>query len=111
MATPVTAANFAIAGWGFGSAVSAVSGTQTRCTITITAGPSAIIMPNIIFTFPDGPFPVPPLSLARMVGGTGMYADLAVDNNAIFPASIAYSYTDLPVAGKTYVLMLDVLGV
>jgi len=111
MPTPVTAANFSITGWGGGGALSAVSGTQTRSTITITAGGGSIISPIVTFTYPDGPYPIPPLSMAWMIGGTGIIADIAVDRNDLFPLSTTFIYKGLPVLGKTYILVFDVRGV
>ena len=108
MSTPVTAANFAISNWGAGASIGTVVGTDRRCTVTVLAGTGGLLGPSLTITWPAGPFPIPPLSLARMVGGTGMVADIRINN---FSATTAFIYTDLPVSGKTYVFLLDTLGV
>jgi len=108
MGAPVTAANFSITGWGAGASISAVSGDQIRCRLTVTAGTAPSISPSVALTFPVPFFPNPPISMAWVTGGSGQYADMA---NVATNTNIIFIYTDLPAAGKTYILMLDTLGV
>ena len=104
----VTAANFTLTGWGAGASISNVSGDQNRCQLTVTAGTGATISPSVALTFPVPFFPDPPISMAWMVGGTGMASDIA---NVASNTNTLFIYTDLPLAGRTYTLMLDTLGV
>lgn len=109
MPTPVIAANFAInPAWGIGAAISAVSGTQRRCLVTVTAGSGPTINPTLTFTYPDGAYPLEPGILAKLVGGTGVFSDLSYVPGM---ASTVFTYTDLPSFAATYIFSLDTLGI
>lgn len=109
MPTPVTAGNFAInAAWGAGAAISSVIGTQQRCQLTVTAGAGPSISPSLTFTYPDGPYPLEPGILAKLVGGTGVLAPIVYVPGM---SSTAFVYASLPVAGKTYAFVIDTVGI
>lgn len=110
MPTPVTVANIFIdASWqGGGGGALVVTGTQRRCQITITAGVAPSINPFFRFTYPDGPYPLEPGILAKMVGGTGQFADVTYQPGI---ASTEFTYNELPVAGQTYIFDIDTLGI
>ncbi len=108
MPTPVTAANFLLdASWGAGASLG-VTGTQRRCQLTITAGAAPSLNAFFTFTYPDGPYPLEPGILARIVGGTGQFADITYQPGT---ATTVFTYTDIPVAGQTYIFDLDTLGI
>ena len=108
MPTPVTLANFSVdAGWGAG-AVATVVGTQQRCQLTINSGTAPTISPTFTFTYPDGAYPLEPGILARMVAGTGQFADLTYQPGT---TSTQFTFMDLPEASKSYVFNIDTAGI
>jgi len=108
MPTPVGPANFSLgAGWGTG-AIFSVFGTQRRCQITIVASISPSINPTLTFVYPDGPYPLEPGILAKMVGGTGQFADVTYQPGI---ANTVFTYNELPSVGQNYIFDLDVLGI
>src|SRR5262249_11214710 len=97
--TPPTNSNFSFTGWGTGATLNVLASVNQRMYIRVVAGLGAIVSPIITFTYPDGPYPLPPLCLARLNSTTGQVADIAVDRNALFPASTTFIYLGLPLNG------------
>jgi hypothetical protein len=103
---PLVSGNFSFSGWGTGASLNVNSGTQTGFSVTVTAGSAPSIHPTITLTFTVG-YSNPPMSLARVTGGTGMFADITVANTL---TQSVLTYEGLPVSGKTYTLSVFNLG-
>lgn len=104
--TPLTTGNFSFSGWGSGASLVVNSGTQTGYSITINAGSNPLVQPTITLTFNSG-YTNAPITLARMVGGSGMVSDISA-SNTISQSVLTYGGT--PQSGKTYVFNVFVLG-
>lgn len=102
----VTAGNFALSGWGAGATITAVTGVQQRCSITVTCGTGPSVAPTVTFTYP-GAYPLSSLSMAQMIGGTGVITDIGVTSTT---TQAVYTLEDLPQATRTYILVLDTVG-
>lgn len=90
--------NFGISGWGTGSSISALTGSQTGFYITITAGTTPSVDPTITLTLPIA-YAHAPLVLAQMVGGTGAFSDVSVSSAV---GLVTLTFLGLPVNGRTY---------
>lgn len=104
--TPLTGTNFSFSGWGAGANLVVNSGTQTGFSITITAGTVPSVRPTVTLTF-NVAYTNPPISIPSLVGGTGMVSDISISNTT---AQSTMTYDGLPVAGKTYTIMVFNLG-
>lgn len=104
--TPLVAGNFSFSRWGTGASLQVNSGTQTGFSITITAGSGPSIQPTITLTFGVG-YSNPPMTIARVTGGTGAFSDLTVANTL---TQSVLTYDGLPVSGKTYTVSVFNLG-
>ncbi len=98
--------NFALAGWGTGATITNITGVQQRCSITVTCGTGPTVAPTVTFTYP-GAYPTSSLSMAQMIGGTGVITDIGV---ATTTTQAVYTLEDLPQATRTYILVLDTTG-
>jgi hypothetical protein len=107
LGTALTAADFAISGWGTGATITNVEGTDTACQLTVTAGTTPSISPTITLTYHDGAWPKNPMVMSQMVGGSGAVSDFV---NSTTTTQAVLTYDGLPVATKTYTVMLLSLG-
>ena len=105
--TAVSGANFATSGWGTGATITNIQGYQGRCQVTMTAGTTPSISPTVTLTFPVA-YPNAPLSIGIMTDGSGVFTPLRVTTTT---TQAIFTYTSLPVATKTYILVLDTLGI
>lgn len=104
--SPLVGGNFSTSGWGTGASLSVISGTQTGFIIHMTAGTTPAQQPTITLTF-NVAYTNPPVTLAQVNGGTGMVTDITVANTT---TQSVLTYDGLPVAGKTYTIMVFNLG-
>jgi len=104
--TPLSTGNFSFSGWGTGASLVVNSGTQTGFSITLTAGSNPGPQPTITLTFNTG-YASPPISIARVIGGTGMFADVLASNTT---SQSVLTYGGIPQSGKTYLFNVFVLG-
>jgi hypothetical protein len=104
--TELTSGNFSFSGWGTGASLTVNSGTQTGFSITITAGTNPSPQPAVTLTFNTG-YANPPISIAKMIGGTGIFADILASNTT---SQSVLTYGGVPQPAKTYVLNVFVLG-
>lgn len=101
----VEAADFVLSNFGSGSTVGSVRGSDWAHTFTVTVGSyvpaSPFVLPTIAFTFSNGPYTNAPIVIARIVGGTGEFADFT-----IVPTTSGYTltYNGVPLGGATYVI-------
>lgn len=110
--TPLVNGDFAIsAGWGSTGAVAAgVNATDQRGRFTVTPGGTGIVAnPTVTLTYKDGAWPVAPMVLCQLVGGTG--AGITV------PMGMTYGTTNVvmqmfftPVSGTTYTFAFQTMG-
>jgi hypothetical protein len=82
------------------------SGTQTGFSITLTAGTNPGPQPTITLTFNSG-YSNPPISIARIIGGTGDITDVLASNSV---SQSVLTYDGIPQAGRTYIFNAFVLG-
>lgn len=102
----VTSGNFVLSGWGAGATLTAVTGVQQRCSITVTAGTGPSVAPTVVFTYP-GAYPTYSISIGQMTSGTGILAPIESLSTL---TSSTFTYESLPVATRTYVLVFDTVG-
>ena len=106
--TTLLTSDFILTGWGAGAVVSVVHGSDGAHRLTITAGTSPSVTPDLELVFKDGAWVAAPVILGNMIGGSGVVSDL----NIITTASLYHvTYMGLPVAGKTYTFDIICLGV
>jgi hypothetical protein len=72
----------------------------------MTAGSNPSAQPTVTLTFILG-YANPPLSIAKMTGGSGMITDLLAANTT---AQSVLTYDGVPQNGKTYTLSVFNLG-
>lgn len=107
LGTPLSSPDFALSGWGTGSTITNILGSDSMFQVTITAGTSPAVDPTIILTFHDGAWPQPPVSESQMVGGTGSTSDI---NNVATTTTLTLTYTGLPIATSTYIIQAFTIG-
>jgi polygalacturonase len=102
--TSVVAGDFALsAGWGTTASVSAVSGDDSRGTVTVTSsGTGQGANPTITFTFHDLAFAVAPFAIVQAAGGTGTWAGLVAVRWSSTTLALTITPLFTPVAGSTY---------
>ena len=107
--TALVAGDFALdSSWGTGAAaVVTADGTDTRWKVTITAGSSTGSNPVCTLTFTDGAWPVAPIALIQMMGGTGTITDVSIATTA---TTVAFTFKGTPVAASTYTFSGVCLG-
>ena len=104
---PVSIGNFAISGWGTGATITNIQGVQERCEITITAGVGPTVAPTVVFTYP-GAYASAAWNLSQMIGGTGIIADILSSSTT---TAATFTYSGLPLATNTFILVFDTKGV
>lgn len=100
--TALVAGDFALSGgWGAGSAVSGVIGTDAAWTMTVTAAGVPGANPTVTLTFKDGTWTNSPICQAKWNGGTGAAAFV---QDAPTATTNVMTFLALPVAASTYIL-------
>lgn len=107
LGTTLTSPDFTLTGWGTGATVTAIKGTDTAWTATVTAGTTPTINPTLKLTFHDGPWLTVTSISPQMVGGTGSFTDVSLANTL---NDETLTYLDLPVATKTYIFNVITMG-
>ena len=111
--TAIVTGDWAIsAGWGPGATVTAVSGTDSRGTVTITtsAADTPTANPTATLTFKDGTWTVAPFVAAGMnAAGTGVATDIPWTSTAT-TMILTYDGTPAAVLSRTYILSYVVVG-
>jgi Pectate lyase superfamily protein len=87
-------------GWGSGASVTA-SGTSQRFTATVTASGTTAANPTIAINFTNT-WPLTPIFICKMVGGTGAVANVTGENTAT-TGSMTITYNGTPASSSTYV--------
>ena len=109
--TAIATSDWALSGWGAHAPVSAVSGNDSRGTVTVTTSaldtPSA--NPTITLTFKDGTWSAAPYAVSGMNdGSTGSVAATGCSTTAT-TLRITYAGTPLAVTAKTYIFNYQVI--
>jgi hypothetical protein len=104
--TPLTASNFALgSGWGSTAQVTAVNGTDSAFSFTITStGTGQSLSPGAVLTFANGAYPSTPLYQCVQTGGTGVLADVTFTGGSATTTTLPMIWGSTPVAGLTYEL-------
>lgn len=106
--TALVAGDFALgAGWGVGSTVTAITGTDMAWNITVTAAGVPAANPTVTLTFKDGTFTNVPICVTKWNGGTGAAAFV---QDAPTATTNVITFLALPIAGLTYVLSGYTIG-
>lgn len=87
-------------GWGSSATVTA-SGTSQRFTATVTASGTAAANPTIAINFTNT-WPLTPIFICKMVGGTGVVANVTGENTAS-TGSMTLTFNATPASGSTYI--------
>jgi len=97
----VSASNITLSsGWGSAASVTA-SGTAQRFTATVTASGTTAANPTVAINFPNT-WPLTPIFICKMVGGTGTVANVTGENTAT-TGSMTLTYNATPASGSTYI--------
>ena len=106
--TALVAGDFVLsAGWGAGSTVTAVTGTDMAWNITITAAGVPSANPTVTLTFKDGSWTNVPICVSKWNGGTGAAAFV---QDAPTATTDVITFLALPVAALTYILSGVTIG-
>jgi len=87
-------------GWGSSASVTA-SGTSQRFTATVTASGTTAANPTIAVNFTNT-WPLTPIFICKMVGGTGAVANVTGENTAT-TGSVTLTYNATPASSSTYI--------
>jgi hypothetical protein len=87
-------------GWGSSASVTA-SGTSQRFTATVTANGTTAANPTIAVNFANT-WPLTPIFVCKMVGGTGAVANVTGENTAS-TGSMTLTLNATPASGSTYI--------
>ena len=87
-------------GWGSSASVTA-SGTSQRFTATVTASGTTAANPTIAVNFTNT-WPLTPIFICKMVGGTGAVANVTGENTAT-TGSMTLTYNATPANSSTYI--------
>ena len=87
-------------GWGSSATVTA-SGTSQRFTATVSASGTAAANPTIAINFTNT-WPLTPIFVCKMVGGTGAVANVTGENTAT-TGSMTLTFNATPASGSTYI--------
>ena len=87
-------------GWGSAATVTA-SGTSQRFTATVTASGTTAANPTIAINFTNT-WPLTPIFICKMVGGTGTVANVTGENTAT-TGSMTLTYNGTPASSSTYI--------
>ena len=97
----ISASNVTLSsGWGSSASVTA-SGTSQRFTATVTASGTAAANPTVAINFTNT-WPLTPIFICKMVGGTGTVANVTGENTAT-TGSMTLTYNAMPASGSTYI--------
>ena len=97
----ISGSNVALSsGWGSAATVTA-SGTSQRFTATVTASGTAAANPTIAVNFTNT-WPLTPIFVCKMVGGTGVVANVTGENTAS-TGSMTLTFNATPASGSTYI--------
>jgi hypothetical protein len=97
----ISASNVTLSsGWGSSASVTA-SGTSQRFTATVTASGTAAANPTVAINFTNT-WPLTPIFICKMVGGTGTVANVTGENTAT-TGSMTLTYNATPASGSTYI--------
>lgn len=88
-------------GWGSSASVTA-SGTSQRFTATVTASGTTAANPTVAINFTNT-WPLTPIFVCKMVGGTGSVANVTGENTAS-TGSMTLTFNATPASGSTYIL-------
>ena len=87
-------------GWGSSASVTA-SGTSQRFTATVTASGTTAANPSIAVNFTNT-WPLTPIFICKMIGGTGTVANVTGENTAT-TGSMTLTYNATPASSSTYI--------
>ena len=87
-------------GWGSSASVTA-SGTSQRFTATVTASGTTAANPTVAINFTNT-WPLTPIFVCKMVGGTGAVANVTGENTAS-TGSMTLTLNATPASGSTYI--------
>ena len=87
-------------GWGSAASVTA-SGTSQRFTASVTASGTTAANPTIAINFTNT-WPLTPIFICKMVGGTGAVANVTGENTAT-TGSMTLTYNGTPGSSSTYI--------
>lgn len=110
--TALVSGDFALsAGWGSTAALSAIAGTDTGFTVTVTANGAGIAAnPTLTLTYKDGTWTnAPVFTVTRGDGNAPTTGFWIVQAASTATAAIA-QFVGLPVAGNTYTIYVIVVG-
>ncbi|NDQ56960.1 MAG: hypothetical protein GZ088_07795 [Acidipila sp.] len=107
--TALLAADFTLsAGWGTTSTVTSVTGTDQAWQITVnSSGTGQAANPTITLSFHDGTWTNAPITVSKMVGGSGIVTALT---EAPTDTTNEITFQGTPVAGKTYIISSIAMG-
>lgn len=110
--THLTSTNFSTpvsGGWGTGSTITAIRGTDQGWSATITTGTGPTLNPSLTLTFADSSWygNIAPICTPSMNGGTGVQVILT---DATTGSNEAITYNGTPVSGLTYVIKDACIG-
>jgi hypothetical protein len=111
-ADALVAGDFALsAGWGNTASIPAVSGTDQRGAIQITANGSGIgANPTITLTFKNGAWPMIPHIVTQRSGGAQPTAPVIYTHFTSTTTAATFQFIGTPVAGETYVFSWVAMG-